>query len=260
MSAVTRTSPDGSSGWPPSATSHRSDGSSAYRAAPGMEALRTSSPTVSLPPWPVDRPLRAWQEEALDAVLARPAGDFLASATPAAGKTTFGLRVAHELLRRGLVRRVCVAAPTTHICRQWAADAARYGIDLEPNRPNADGREPRDRHGVAVTYQTIAAGPVTCRTMAAGPRPHAAGCTRPTLLIADEPHHMGENAAWGARARLAFGEATLRLLLSGTPFRSDSNAIPWVRYDEDGVSQADYSYGYAQALLDGVCRPITFQP
>ncbi|MEA2439150.1 MAG: hypothetical protein QOH76_574, partial [Thermoleophilaceae bacterium] len=26
------------------------------------------------------------------------------------------------------------------------------------------------------------------------------------------------------------------------------------------VSTADYTYGYAQALLDGVCRPITFQP
>jgi superfamily II DNA or RNA helicase len=26
------------------------------------------------------------------------------------------------------------------------------------------------------------------------------------------------------------------------------------------VSQADYAYGYTDALLDGVCRPITFQP
>jgi superfamily II DNA or RNA helicase len=71
---------------------------------------------------------------------------------------------------------------------------------------------------------------------------------------------MGEHAAWGARARHAFGQASFRLLLSGTPFRSDSNAIPWVVYDEQGVSRADYTYGYTQALLDGVCRPITFQP
>ncbi|MEA2422960.1 MAG: hypothetical protein QOF55_2059, partial [Thermoleophilaceae bacterium] len=148
------------------------------------------------------------------------------------------------------VQRVVVAAPTTHICRQWAADAARYGIDLEPNRPNSEGREPADRHGVAVTYQTVAA----------GPRVHGAGCTRPTLLIADEPHHMGEHAAWGSRAQAAFGEAAFRLLLSGTPFRSDSSAIPWVTYGDDGVSRADYTYGYTQALLDGVCRPITFQP
>jgi superfamily II DNA or RNA helicase len=204
----------------------------------------------SLPPWPADRPLREWQRQALDALAAHGERSFLASATPAAGKTTFGLGAAHDMLASGRVQRVVVAAPTTHICRQWAADAARYGIDLEPNRPNSEGREPRDRHGVAVTYQTIAA----------GPRTHAAGCTRPTLLIADEPHHMGEHAAWGSRAQHAFGEATFRLLLSGTPFRSDSSAIPWVVYDADGVSRADYIYGYTQALLDGVCRPITFQP
>ena len=205
----------------------------------------------SLPPWPAGRPLRAWQVEALEALADHAASSFLASATPAAGKTTFGLRVAHEMLTTGRVRRVVVAAPTTHICRQWAADAARYGIDLEPNRPNSEGREPRDRHGIAVTYQTIAA----------GPKGHAAAANaKPTLLIADEPHHMGEHAAWGARARQAFEHATFRLLLSGTPFRSDSSAIPWVTYDADGISRADYTYGYTDALLDGVCRPITFQP
>src|SRR6476469_9337092 len=128
-----------------------------------MEArLATSSP-VSLRDWPADRRLREWQQAALERVLESPGGDFLASATPAAGKTTFGLRVAYELLRRGLVSRVCIAAPTTHICRQWAADAGRYGIDLEPNRPNGDGPEPRDRHDVAVTYQTVAAGPTVHR-------------------------------------------------------------------------------------------------
>ena len=176
---------------------------------------------------------------------------FLASATPAAGKTTFGLHIAHRMLAARFVSRVVVAGPTTHICRQWAADAARYGIDLEPNRPNSDGPESADFHGVAVTYQTIAAGPEVHRLAAE---------RRPTLLIADEPHHMGDQAAWGLQARKAFDGARFRLLLSGTPFRSDNSAIPWVAYDEDGVSRADYVYGYPQALVDRVCRPITFLP
>jgi superfamily II DNA or RNA helicase len=184
-------------------------------------------------------------------VRAHSGSSFLASATPAAGKTTFGLHIAHRMLRAGFVSRVVVAGPTTHICRQWAADAARYGIDLEPNRPNSDGPESGDFHGVAVTYQTIAAGPETHR-LAAG--------RRPTLLIADEPHHMGDQAAWGVQTRKAFDGARFRLLLSGTPFRSDNSAIPWVSYDDDGLSQADYVYGYPQALLDRVCRPITFLP
>jgi superfamily II DNA or RNA helicase len=205
----------------------------------------------SLPDWPDARPLRSWQEEATRAVRAHSAASFLASATPAAGKTTFGLHIAHRMLRAEFVSRVVVAGPTTHICRQWAADAGRYGIDLEPNRPNSDGPESADFHGVAVTYQTIAAGPDTHR-LAAG--------RRPTLLIADEPHHMGDLAAWGVQARKAFGGARFRLLLSGTPFRSDNAAIPWVTYDDDGLSRADYTYGYPQALVDRVCRPITFLP
>jgi len=205
----------------------------------------------SLPDWPDARPLRSWQQEATEAVRAHSAPSFLASATPAAGKTTFGLHIAHRMLRAKFVARVVVAGPTTHICRQWAADAGRYGIDLEPNRPNSDGPESADFHGVAVTYQTIAAGPDLHRL---------AADRRPTLLIADEPHHMGDLAAWGVRTRKAFDGARFRLLLSGTPFRSDSSAIPWVVYDEDGLSRADYAYGYPQALRDRVCRPITFLP
>src|SRR3954466_13360331 len=206
-------------------------------------------PVRTLPAWPAGRPLRAWQEEAVAAALAHPQRSFLASATPAAGKTTFGLHVAHRMLSEGRVGRVCIVAPTTHIARQWAADAARYGLDIEPNRPNAAGPEPRDRHGVAVTYQTLAA----------GPKVHRRRCQEvPTLLLADEPHHMGDQAAWGRSAQAAFEGARFRLLLSGTPFRSDNTPIPWVAYDEDGVSSADHAYGYTDALLDGVCRPVTF--
>ena len=204
---------------------------------------------MTLPPWPAGRPLRSWQQRAAAAVFAHDGDAFLASATPAAGKTTFGLHIAHRMLAEGRVARVAVVAPTTHIARQWAADAATYGIDLEPNRPNADGPEPRDRHGVAVTYQTVAAGPAV----------HARRCAQvPTLLIADEPHHMGDDAAWGQRTVEAFGRARFRLLLSGTPFRTDDTAIPWVTYDADGVSSPDYAYGYTDALLDHVCRPVTF--
>lgn len=213
-----------------------------------MSALRRRKP---LPPWPENRPLRDWQQKALDVLAAHDGDAFLASATPAAGKTTFGLRVAYEMLDRGEVQRVAILAPTAHICRQWASDAARYGIDLEPNRQNSEGPEPSDRDGVVVTYQAVAA----------GARPHRQACNgRKTLLIADEPHHMGEHAAWGATAMDAFAKAHKRILLSGTPFRSDNSPIPWVEYDADGLSSASYAYSYTQALMDGVCRPITFLP
>jgi len=72
----------------------------------------------ALSAWPFTRPLRAWQQAALDAVLEHGGDSFLASATPAAGKTTFGLHVAHRMLTEGRVNRVAVIAPTSHICRQ----------------------------------------------------------------------------------------------------------------------------------------------
>jgi superfamily II DNA or RNA helicase len=218
---------------------------------PSQHPTGAAARSRSLPKWPDGRPLRAWQKEATEAVRAHSGASFLASATPAAGKTTFGLHIAHRMLSANFVSRVVVVGPTTHICRQWAADAGRYGIDLEPNRPNADGPESADFHGVAVTYQTIAAGPETHR---------GAATRRPTLVIADEPHHMGDLAAWGVQTRRAFDGARFRLLLSGTPFRSDNSAIPWVPYDDEGLSRADYAYGYPQALRDRVCRPITFLP
>ena len=80
----------------------------------------------SLPEWPDTRPLRSWQQEATEAVRAHTATSFLASATPAAGKTTFGLHIAHRMLSAGFVSRLVVVGPTTHISRQWAADAGRY--------------------------------------------------------------------------------------------------------------------------------------
>ncbi|MDA0141291.1 DEAD/DEAH box helicase [Solirubrobacter deserti] len=193
--------------------------------------------------------MRKWQQAAAAQVFESSNEAFLASATPAAGKTTFGLHVAHRMLSEGRVSRVAVVAPTTHICRQWALDAARYGIKLEPNRPNSAGPEPRDRHGISVTYATVAAGSEVHRRRCA---------ERPTLLIADEPHHMGEDASWGQSTVNAFRDARFRLLLSGTPFRSDNSPIPWVTYDDEGVSSADYDYGYTQALIDNVCRPVTF--
>ncbi|HYH30772.1 MAG TPA: ATP-dependent helicase, partial [Pseudonocardia sp.] len=62
--------------------------------------------------------------------------------------------------------------------------------------------------------------------------------------------------------REAFDGAARRLTLTGTPFRSDDNPIPFVDYvpDADGAlrSRADHAYGYAEALADGVVRPVVF--
>nr|WP_225754888.1 DEAD/DEAH box helicase [Actinotalea sp. Marseille-Q4924] len=204
-------------------------------------------------PWGTAQKLRAWQAAALEAYEARHPRDFLAVATPGAGKTTFALRIATDLLERGVVRRVTVVAPTDHLKRQWADAAARVGIHLDPNFRNAQGRHGSHYDGVALTYAQVATKPAL----------HAAKTTAaPTLVILDEIHHGGDALSWGDAVREAFEGATRRLALTGTPFRSDTAAIPFVGYapDADGIrrSVADYTYGYGHALRDGVVRPVLF--
>ncbi len=203
--------------------------------------------------WGTAAKLRAWQEEALAAYLERGDRDFLAVATPGAGKTTYALRIATELLDRGLVRAVTVVAPTEHLKTQWADAAGRVGIQLNPAFSNSAGVQSHEYDGVAVTYAQVAANPGLHRR-----RTEA----EPTLVVLDEIHHGGDARSWGEGIRDAFTPATRRLALTGTPFRSDTNPIPFVRYEmgEDGIlrSASDYTYGYAAALQDGVVRPVLF--
>lgn len=179
--------------------------------------------------------------------------DFLAVATPGAGKTTFALRIAVELMGQGIVDKVTVVCPTEHLKGQWADAAARVGIHIDPSFTNAQGRAGSHFDGVAVTYAQVGANPAVHEMRTRDYR---------TLVILDEIHHAGDSLSWGDGVRQAFGDATRRLALTGTPFRSDTSPIPFVRYveDADGIrrSQADYSYGYGNALRDMVVRPVLF--
>lgn len=203
--------------------------------------------------WGTASKLRAWQQAALTAYLQRAPRDFLAVATPGAGKTTYALRVATELLSAGVVQRVTVVAPTEHLKTQWADAAGRVGISLDPDFRNSVGRHSEDYHGAAVTYAQVASRPALHRELT---------LARRTLVILDEIHHGGDSKAWGDGIREAFEGATRRLSLTGTPFRSDTSPIPFVRYELDAegtlVSASDYTYGYAEALRDGVVRPVLF--
>ncbi|SJN13079.1 DNA or RNA helicases of superfamily II [Leucobacter sp. 7(1)] len=198
--------------------------------------------------------LRAWQEEAIKRYLAAAPRDFLASATPGAGKTTFALRLAAILRANHTVRQVIVVAPTEHLKSQWADAATRAGIRLNPDYANSDGLGYGNHyHGVAVTYAQVAMKPVQHRLLTEN---------TDTLVILDEVHHGGDALSWGDAIREAYGTATRRLSLTGTPFRSDDAPIPFVQYapqgDGSSISLTDYDYGYGRALADGIVRPVVF--
>jgi superfamily II DNA or RNA helicase len=209
-----------------------------------------SPPLPNLETFP---PLRAWQRKALVEYLRRRSTDFMAVATPGAGKTTFALRIAAELLADGTVEAVTVVCPTEHLKTQWASAAARVGIQLDPMFRNADVHSSRDFHGAVLTYAQVGMAPAVHRRRT---------MTRPTMVVLDEIHHAGDSRTWGDGVKSAFEEAERRLMLTGTPFRSDDNPIPFVVYErgENGLqrSRSDSVYGYADALRDGVVRPVIF--
>jgi superfamily II DNA or RNA helicase len=190
---------------------------------------------------------RAWQAQALTELEDWGDGAFLISATPGAGKTRPALLFARAQFMAHSLTGLVVVCPTAPLTRQWARAAHEVGLSL---LPDAEGpRAPRGFHGVVVTYARVARDP------------RAWARVEPqTLVVADEAHHLGEDLSWGQGFSQAFAAARRWLLLSGTPFRSDKTSIPGVRYSEGGVAIPDVSYSYAEAVRDGVCRPMVFVP
>lgn len=202
-------------------------------------------------------PLRPWQREALASYGAAHAApgrrDFLVTATPGAGKTTFALAVAVDLMRRRVIDRVVIVCPTDHLRTQWADAAAVFGLVLDPKMSNAQGPVPAGCQGYVATYAQVAARPAI----------HAARSGRMrSLVVLDEIHHAGDGLSWGEAVGEAFGEVHRRLSLTGTPFRTKAGErIPFVEYEVDGDllrSKADFTYGYRRALADRVVRPVVF--
>ncbi|MGY1812906.1 DEAD/DEAH box helicase [Blastococcus sp. SYSU D00820] len=224
--------------------------------------MASAARAEALGPQTTSRPLRAWQQEALTRYEEASPKDFLVTATPGAGKTTFALTLAARLLSRREVARVVVVCPTDHLRLQWADAADRLGIVLDPGLTNAVGPVRAGTQGYVTTYAQVAGKPML----------HAARATAvKTLVILDEVHHAGDGLSWGEAVEEAFGMAARRLCLTGTPFRTKPDErIPFVRYEEDTfegddgsggvglVSRADYTYGYKEALADNVVRPVVF--
>ena len=191
--------------------------------------------------------LRPWQRTALDSLATLDRRDFLAVATPGAGKTTFALTAAAQALAERSIRTVIVVAPTQHLKLQWSEAASRLGVHLDPSWSARDGGLPADMHGIVTTYQQVAGSSLALRPLASG-----------AFVILDEVHHASDDRAWGEAILQAFDGAARRLSLSGTPFRSDTSAIPFVEYHVD-EARPDFEYSYGEALADGgVVRPVFF--
>lgn len=175
--------------------------------------------------------------------------DTLSNNAPACGKTRFALAAAQELKARGIIDKIVVVAPTVGIANQFVEDALRYhGLRLGIGENKREGRAKLPGDGVVITYSTLSNQPSLYRLLL-GKR---------GLVIMDEVHHLGDAFGWGVAAMEAFKDAFHRLSMTGTAFRSDGHAIPFVRYNEDNVTVADYTYSWRDAWRAGIIREIEF--
>lgn len=202
--------------------------------------------------------LRRWQAEAMpivmDAIWEEPV---LAEACPGAGKTRFGLEVAYRLVVAERISRVLIVVPTLAIADGWQREAS----SATPESPTLPLRSQRDWRAVDPIGDTWLGAILTYQSLFASTEMFLAHATDPgqrTLVIFDEVHHAGTDAAWGISAQEAFGAGAAAILsTSGTPFRTDRDPIIFVR-SENGNAKPHYSYSYDDAIRDRACRPVQF--
>jgi superfamily II DNA or RNA helicase len=189
--------------------------------------------------------------------------DFLCAVTGGGGKTIFGLECAKRMIAAQLIDRIIVVTFTSHLVRQWEKRATEWGVRLLAVNGNGALKKglPDDCSGYVCTYAALGRMPDLHETFATLCR---------TLVIFDEIHHLGDvdeegKSRWGERAKLAFVSVAYRLALSGTPFRSNNQRIPFVHYEPREGSNTvsvvipDHSYCYGLAVADGVCRRVIFK-
>ena len=192
---------------------------------------------------------RFWQVEAFEKLIAELNRLRLINVTPAAGKTMFGVIYGAYLLKTRHVDKIVVIVPTTGLLQSWVEEFGRAGIHLDPSFNKTYGVG-ADFGGVASTYASVF---VT---------PHVFARYFPsrTLVIFDEIHHLADENGWGQQSTYAFNKDTNYFLgTTGTAFRaSGTETISFARYDVNGDLVADFNYGYAKAIADGIVRQVYF--
>ena len=213
---------------------------------------------------------RQWQRQLIQLLRARlhdpdpTRRDVLLHAGPGAGKTLGALLGFQRLQREGHLDGLVVFSHRTSIARQWLAAAARLGLTLQDWDPRL---APGPGDGLLLSYQGAALHRLRLRQELAH---RWAG--RRWLAVADEVHHLGldplepEATAWAQVFTELAGPASLRLGLSGTPFRADALAFcaaRRIRVEEGGcVSERivpDLCIEPLQLIQAGDVRPLEFR-
>ncbi|WP_227837955.1 DEAD/DEAH box helicase [Nocardia aurantia] len=182
-------------------------------------------------------PMRAWQQEAIDAWI-RAGHRGIIEAVTGSGKTAVGIRAVAMALDDG--RQAAVLVPSIDLQKQWYENLRTALPNCRIGRLGGDagGRLPERWDVLVSTVQTGAR-----RTLFTG---SAAGRA---LLVADEVHRYGASAF----AQALTDDYDWRLGLTATLERTD-NAVEDVLLPYFGHQIAGCDYARAQA--DGILAPV----
>lgn len=191
---------------------------------------------------------RVWQTEFLDRWENRESHQpFMLIAIPGGGKTMAALEACRRWMAAGSDRRVIFVVPSDNLREQWKDEASMFGISLQTKEFGTNFKH--GFQGAVVTYHLVANQPLVFRKLCS---------VAPTMVVFDEIHHCGDEAHFGNGIKNAFELAKERLLMSGTPWKSDGKPIPFVKYDGGGFAVGDFSYDYPRALDEDVVRYLVF--
>jgi len=190
---------------------------------------------------------------------------FLLHASVGGGKTRAGFESAKLFVSREEFQVIAIS-PTISIKHNWEETFRKGGIVLNEKYKfrndwsNIAYATDKYYQGISLTYATLSQ-----QNNLEFIINIIKNANMKVLLICDEVHHLGDNKSWGDAIRELSKYVKFILNLTGTPYRSDRNPIPNVKYVTKLVGESlveelvtDYSYSYAQAVRDNVCCPIQF--
>ena len=207
--------------------------------------------------------LREWQVQGLEKferIIESNKDKMLVVATPGAGKTVFASKCMEKFydMHNGNVLFI-VLVPNKSLQKDWAESAWRSSagkINISYSKPLNKGLNFGDHIGTVSCYQSVNEDAIEYTK-------HGFYWAKTkgikVMVVFDEAHHMAIENEWGKAANEMFASADFYLSISGTPFRTDKEKIPFFEYDADGRLVPAITYTYAEAIRDNVCRDVVFK-
>ena len=147
----------------------------------------------------------------------------------------------------GVDRRILWITSSDNLRTQTQEEARLFGLDLQSRDFGTNFKH--GYQGGVTTYHFVANNPALIRKLVS---------VAPTIIVFDEIHHCGDESHFGRCIREACELAREKLCMSGTPWKTDGQPIPFVSYDGDGFAVGNYRYDYPDALTDAVVRYLRF--